>query len=160
MENTIVWADTPVTDRDRAREFYAAILEAEIPLMDGANGDVALLPMGQGSVGDDLARGENQRPGAGGITVYLDSKGDPEGMMERVAAAVGRRKPLSGRLRENPWVSSTTATAPPALLASGPGPLPRFRFVPLGVVSGAYLVVFLSRLCVGRSRRSSSRPSA
>ncbi len=46
-------------------------------------------------------------------------------------------------------MSSTTATAPPAPLESVPGPLPRFRFVALGVVWSAYLVVFLSRLCVG-----------
>ena len=45
MANTIVWADIPVTDMDRARAFYGAVLQAEIPLMDGANGDVALLPV-------------------------------------------------------------------------------------------------------------------
>ena len=45
--------------------------------------------------------------------------------------------------------SFATAPAPAASLASVPGPLPRFRFVALGVVWSAYLVVFLSRLCVG-----------
>jgi len=45
--------------------------------------------------------------------------------------------------------TATTASAPAAPLASVPGPLPRFRFVALGVVWSAYLVVFLSRLCVG-----------
>jgi predicted enzyme related to lactoylglutathione lyase len=89
MANTIVWADIPVTDMDRARKFYAAVLEAEIPLMDGANGDVALLPGEQGTVSGDLARGENQKPGLGGCTIYLDSKGDPEGMIERAVAAGG-----------------------------------------------------------------------
>ena len=89
MSNTIVWADIPVTDMDRARAFYAAVLEAEIPLMDGANGDVALLPMEQGTVSGDLARGENQKPGLGGCTIYLDSKGDPAGMIERAVAAGG-----------------------------------------------------------------------
>ncbi|HEY5386596.1 MAG TPA: hypothetical protein VIL79_01705, partial [Thermoleophilia bacterium] len=44
---------------------------------------------------------------------------------------------------------SSTATAPASPVASVPGPLPRFRFVALGVVWSAYLVVFLSRLCVG-----------
>jgi ACS family hexuronate transporter-like MFS transporter len=46
---------------------------------------------------------------------------------------------------------SSTVTAPvrSAPIASLPGPLPRFRFVALGVVWSAYLVVFLSRLCVG-----------
>jgi len=89
MANTIVWADIPVTDMDRARAFYAAVLEAEIPLMDGAHGDVALLPMEQGSVSADLVRSENQKPGLGGCTIYLDSKGDPEGMIERAVAAGG-----------------------------------------------------------------------
>ena len=45
--------------------------------------------------------------------------------------------------------TATTASAPAAPLASVPGPLPRFRFVALGVVWSAYLVVFLSRLCAG-----------
>ena len=45
--------------------------------------------------------------------------------------------------------STATAAAPATSPASVPGPLPRFRFVALGVVWSAYLVVFLSRLCVG-----------
>jgi len=91
MANTIVWTDIPVTDMDRARKFYSAVLQTEIPLMDGANGDVALLPGDpqQGEVSGDLARGENQKPGMDGCTIYLDSKGDPEGMIERVVAAGG-----------------------------------------------------------------------
>ena len=91
MANTIVWADIPVTDMDRARAFYAAVLQAEVPLMDGASGDVALLPGEEGSVSGDLARGENQKPGAGGCTIYLDSGGDPEGMIERAVAAGGQQ---------------------------------------------------------------------
>jgi predicted enzyme related to lactoylglutathione lyase len=91
MANTIVWADIPVADMDRARAFYAAVLEGEVPLMDGANGDVALLPGDptSGEVSGDLVRGENQNPGANGVTIYLDSKGDPEGMIERAVAAGG-----------------------------------------------------------------------
>jgi predicted enzyme related to lactoylglutathione lyase len=92
MANTIVWADIPVENMDRARAFYAAVLDGEIPLMDGANGDVALLPgnpMG-GEVSGDLVRGEDHKPGAGGVTIYFDSKGDPEGMIERAVAAGGK----------------------------------------------------------------------
>ena len=92
MANTIVWADIPVTDMDRARKFYSAVLQADIDLMEGANGDVALLPGDpmSGDVSGDLARGENQKPGLGGCTIYLDSKGDPEGMIERAVAAGGK----------------------------------------------------------------------
>jgi predicted enzyme related to lactoylglutathione lyase len=92
MANTIVWADIPVSDMDRARKFYAAVLQADIELMDGAGGDVALLPGDpmSGEVSGDLVRGEEQKPGAGGITIYLDSRGDPEGMVERAVAAGGK----------------------------------------------------------------------
>jgi uncharacterized protein len=91
MANTIVWADIPVTDMDRARAFYSAVLEGDVPLMDGANGDVALLPGDpmSGDVSGDLVRSEDQKPGQGGITIYFDSRGDPEGMIERAVAAGG-----------------------------------------------------------------------
>jgi predicted enzyme related to lactoylglutathione lyase len=91
MANTIVWADIPVTDMERARKFYGAVLQAEIGLMDGANGDVALLPGDpmSGEVSGDLVLGETAKPGFGGCTIYLDGKGDPEGMIERAVAAGG-----------------------------------------------------------------------
>ena len=90
MANTFVWADIPVADMDRARKFYAAVLEAEVPLMDGANGDVALLPMEPGDMSGDLVKSDSRTPGAPGVTIYLDSKGDPEGMIERAVAAGGQ----------------------------------------------------------------------
>ena len=90
MANTIVWADIPVADMDRARKFYAAVLETEVPLMDGANGDVALLPMQPGDAGADLVRSDQATPGVAGVTVYLNSNGDPEGMIERAVAAGGQ----------------------------------------------------------------------
>ena len=91
MANTIVWADIPVTDMDRARKFYSAVLQADIEMMPGSD-DVALLPgdpMG-GDVSGDLVKGENSTPGTGGITIYLDSAGDPEGMIARAVAAGGQ----------------------------------------------------------------------
>lgn len=91
MANTIVWADIPVTDMDRARAFYGAVLQADIELMPGME-DVALLPgdpMG-GEVSGDLVKSESRKPGDGGVTIYLDSKGDPAGMIERAVAAGGQ----------------------------------------------------------------------
>jgi hypothetical protein len=69
MANTIVWADTPVTVTwIGARTSNSAVLQAEIPLVECADGDVALLPgvPEQGTLSGDLARGENQKPGLGG----------------------------------------------------------------------------------------------
>ena len=90
MTNTIVWADIPVTDMDRARRFYGALLEAEIGLMEGSKGTVALLPGEDGAVSADLAMGEQMKPSAEGCTIYLDSRGDVEGMVARAKSAGGQ----------------------------------------------------------------------
>jgi hypothetical protein len=91
MANTIVWADIPVTDMDRARAFYGVVLQADIQLMPGME-DVALLPGDPqgGDVSGDLVKSATSTPGTGGVTVYLDGKGDPEGMIERAVAAGGQ----------------------------------------------------------------------
>ncbi len=76
MANTIVWADIPVSDMDRARAFYGKVLQAEITIMEGSNGMVALLPMDPDGVGGDLVLSDERKPSDGGCTVYLNSKGD------------------------------------------------------------------------------------
>ena len=89
MANTIVWADIPVTDMGRARAFYSKVLQADVELMPGME-EVALLPGDDDAVSADLAMGEGQKPSTDGCTIYLDSKGDPEGMLERAVAAGGQ----------------------------------------------------------------------
>lgn len=89
MANTIVWADIPVTDMDRARAFYGAVLQADVTLMDGTDGTVALLPGGTGEVTGDLDLSEGRRPSADGCTIYLNSNGDAAGMMARALASGG-----------------------------------------------------------------------
>ncbi len=97
MENLIVWADIPVTDLDRAIDFYAAVLQrpfVKVPGMDG----IALPgpdegespdPEGPMSVAFDLAQVSDNAPSTDGCTIYLDSNGDPEGMLQRAADAGG-----------------------------------------------------------------------
>ena len=89
MANTIVWADIPVNDMDRARAFYGKVLQAEIAIMEGSNGMVALLPMEPGDVGGDLVLSDERKPSTGSATVYLNSKGDAVGMMARALEAGG-----------------------------------------------------------------------
>jgi uncharacterized protein len=91
MANTIVWASIPATDLERARKFYSAVLQAETISPPGMEG-IAILPGDQdpGTVNADITVSENQRPSTEGCTIYLDSKGDPEGMMERAVAAGGK----------------------------------------------------------------------
>ena len=96
MENMIVWADIPVTDLDRARKFYGAVLQREFVTMEGMEGvalpapdDPAAPPTGDMPVAFDLVQSDRQKPGEDGCTIYLASGGDAEGMLRRAADAGG-----------------------------------------------------------------------
>jgi uncharacterized protein len=100
MENTIVWADIPVTDLDRAMKFYGAVLQRTFTSPEGMAG-VAIEAPPEGSpppdmsqetfpVSFDLAVVAANKPSHEGTTIYLNSYGDPEGMLKRVEAAGGR----------------------------------------------------------------------
>ena len=94
----IVWADIPVTDLDRAMKFYGAVLQRPFVTMEGMDG-VALpgpdeRPAGRPPnrsmpVAFDLVVGEQVTPSHDGCTVYLDSGGDAQGMLQRAADAGG-----------------------------------------------------------------------
>ena len=95
--SAIVWFDLPVTDMERARRFYAEVLGAEVPLMEGSDGRVALFPMDpDGEVGGDLAladepaQGLTTVPGTQGATVYFDGGPDLQIVLDRVEPAGGK----------------------------------------------------------------------
>ena len=99
MDNTVVWADIPVTDLDRAIEFYGAVLQRKFQRVEGMDGialeappDPAPSPQdmqGPFPVAFDLALSDNRKPSTEGCTIYLNSYGDPEGMLKRAEAAGG-----------------------------------------------------------------------
>ena len=99
MENTIVWADIPVADLDRAMKFYGAVLQHEFTRPDGMKGIAIMAPppgfdpatmQGPAPVSFDLALSENQKPSTQGCTIYLNSNGDPESMLRRAEEAGGQ----------------------------------------------------------------------
>lgn len=99
MENTVVWADIPVTDLDRAMKFYSAVLQCEFRLAEGMEGVALEAPPEDFDpssmeppfpVAFDLAVVQDRKPSADGCTIYLNSHGDPEGMLQRAADAGGR----------------------------------------------------------------------
>jgi predicted enzyme related to lactoylglutathione lyase len=93
MANVIVWADIPVRDLDRASAFYQAVTGYEVMRMPGAENEVALLrgPIqeGEGAIvsADLYTRGT---PSHDGPTIYLNTYGDLDGMLERVRQAGGK----------------------------------------------------------------------
>jgi predicted enzyme related to lactoylglutathione lyase len=97
--NTVVWADIPVTDLDRAIKFYSAVLQQELKPVEGMEGVALIAPPegfdpsameGPPPVSFDLARNDSQTPSTSGCTIYLNSNDDPEGMLQRAADAGGK----------------------------------------------------------------------
>ena len=91
MANIIVWADIPVTDMDRARAFYSAVLQVPVEVMPGMDSVALPVVNDQDSVAFDLVKHETAVPGSSsGTTIYLGANGDIEGMAKRVLEAGGR----------------------------------------------------------------------
>lgn len=55
MDNTVVWADIPVTDMNRARTFFGALLQTQIELMEGADGELLMPPTDMGDMVGTIA---------------------------------------------------------------------------------------------------------
>jgi predicted enzyme related to lactoylglutathione lyase len=90
--HAIHWFDIPVTDLDRARRFYDAVLGYGLELHD-ENPDfpMAVFPVadpGEVSIGGALVKGPGETPGVG-ATVYL-AVDDVDGALSRVENAGGQ----------------------------------------------------------------------
>lgn len=115
MGNVVVWADIPVRDLARAREFYAKLLGTPVMPMPGAEEQIALLmPAKQegNAVSADLALNAMTEPSTThGPVVYLGSNGDIDGMLRRAVEGVGKiigekvdRGPMVGWIA---WIEDT-----------------------------------------------------
>lgn len=90
MPNTVIWADIPVTDMERAKRFYGELLQMPMEGMPGAEEFVAVpAGGGEGDISFDLAKNPGFEPSAQGVRIYFDSKGDIEGMLARGESAGG-----------------------------------------------------------------------
>ena len=89
MSNNIVWVSIPVTDLPRALEFYRHVTGLRIELMPGSDDRVAVAlgPEGENTVSFDLST--YGVPSLEGAAPYLNSGGDIQAMVARVAEAGG-----------------------------------------------------------------------
>lgn len=89
MASAVNWFDIPVTDMDRARAFYGALLGSELKVADDTQGTMAILPYKDG-VGGALMQGDGYVPNQQGSIVYLNSGDDLSAPLGRVEAAGGK----------------------------------------------------------------------
>lgn len=92
MANVLVWADIPVKDMARAKEFYGKLLGSDIQEIPG-QGVALIMPVGTGEPSDasaDLAlNAMTESSTTHGPVIYLSANGDIDGMLERAVQAGG-----------------------------------------------------------------------
>jgi predicted enzyme related to lactoylglutathione lyase len=86
----LTWFEIPVADFDRARRFYGAILEIDLPESIFAGDRIAVFPYERPGVGGCLDEGAKRAPSAEGTVVYLDVNGRLDRTLELVRQAGGR----------------------------------------------------------------------
>lgn len=90
MSNRITWFEIPVSDFDRARQFYEAIfaIEMEVSKINGYK--MAFFPDGSQSVSGAICFGEGYIPSGAGSLLYLNADPDLNLVLDRVALCGGR----------------------------------------------------------------------
>ena len=90
MTHALNWFEIPVTDMQRAKAFYAKVMQIELrdEEMDGMQ--MAIFPHSEDGVGGSLTAGPNYRPGPSGTIVYLNAGADIDGPLSRIEAAGGK----------------------------------------------------------------------
>lgn len=91
VTNALNWFEIPVADFERARGFYSAIFDFEMPTMPmGANLMGFLLHEQGKGVGGAIIQGEGYVPSGDGTLVYLNGGDNLSAVLDRVEAAGGR----------------------------------------------------------------------
>ena len=87
-----VWFEIPVSDIARARKFYGAVLEMELPEGVGmGENTMAFFPMtDEWENSGALTLGPQMKPGTDGCIIYLNGGDDLAGPLGRVESAGGR----------------------------------------------------------------------
>ena len=91
MSNQIVWVDIPVSNLDRAIQFYSAVLGKEVTKEGGSGFAFGLFPHADGDVGGCLYVPESDNvPSKVGPLLYLNAEGRLKQAVEAVTANGGQ----------------------------------------------------------------------
>lgn len=92
MANAISWFEIPVTNFERAKSFYEAVLNAEMHDFDMGEMKSAFFPadLQGGKIGGCIIQGEGYEPTDKGCLVYLNGGDDLDVPLGRVEAAGGK----------------------------------------------------------------------
>lgn len=89
VKDPVVWAEIPVTNLDASANFYAAILGAELTLMEMGPNKSMIFSHEENSVAGHLYEGK-PAPAGTGSTIHFQSGVSPEEGMKLVEKAGGK----------------------------------------------------------------------
>ncbi|HBR99072.1 MAG TPA: hypothetical protein DD979_17085 [Gammaproteobacteria bacterium] len=76
VKNAVNWFEIPVSDLDRATDFYQHMMHTELERSNAMDGmDLAIFPYDEQSVSGALVKAEFLTPASSGSVVYLNAEG-------------------------------------------------------------------------------------
>jgi predicted enzyme related to lactoylglutathione lyase len=90
--NSLNWFEIPATDISRAKKFYEAIFDLQMPEHEMNGMKMAFFPYepGSGKVAGGLAQSAMHTPSADGTAIYLNGNPDLDVALDKVESAGGK----------------------------------------------------------------------
>lgn len=89
MNHVATWFEIPVTDMQRAKNFYAKVMETSFFDEEMNGHQMAIFAAEEGAVGGMLVHGEHYQPTQTGTVIYLNGGNDLSDRLEKVVAQGG-----------------------------------------------------------------------
>jgi len=86
LKNTINWFEIPVSDYERAINFYESMLDIKLARENMNDIDYALFPADEIAISGALIKADFQKPSEQGSLVYLNVEGMMDAAIERAQA--------------------------------------------------------------------------
>jgi predicted enzyme related to lactoylglutathione lyase len=91
LKDSIFWAEIPVTDFERAKQFYSTIYDYDMPeIMMGPNRMGFLLHERGVGIGVAIVQGKGYTPSKEGVKIYLNGGSNLALVLNRVETAGGK----------------------------------------------------------------------
>lgn len=90
--NALNWFEIPVSDLQRAKNFYQVVFGIHMEEMNMPGMEMAGFPYdpGSGKASGGLVKNENSKPSKEGVVIYLNANPDMVPILERIASEGGQ----------------------------------------------------------------------
>ena len=90
INNSLNWFEIPVLNFERARKFYSAIYEFDMPAIQMGDAQLGLFPVQQGHIGGAIIKMDSHKPSPDGSLIYLNGGEDLNVVWDRIESSGGK----------------------------------------------------------------------